>query len=646
MCWRPICSRKPGPSSSCSSRRRRRRTSMPRSRSSRIGPETSRRRRPSSSVCPRTARHGRRPATSQGCSSSASSRRRLSRPSATSPGCPERRRGCVLQAAALLSPLGRSALRRGLCGPAERGSGRGAGKAAQPALAALARRIRAGVAEPRRDHLPPALPLPASRRGPGAVRSRVPPHARSGEEPPCPGPPGRGALADAGGRGPPPASRGAAPSAEERARRCLRRPPRRPRPGGNPDQGRRLAGGLHAGPRAARRARAREGDAGGAVRRERAARLPDDPPPRDAAQGARVLAVRRRVLAGRDRVLPLHAQGRLPAEAGVISRWFASLALALAPAAGSAGAATPRPSPVEATFEQKEVERDAAADRKRDELIADLQSLIPRLPETDRSADLYFQLAELYWEKARFVSLQEVQVQDEAYARWAKDRKGAEPKIDTQRSDGYRKQALRLYQLVLERYPRYERRDEVSFVAAHNLYESGNKREAIARYGALIREYPRSRFVPDAHVQMGEHFFAENDLARARASFEKAAAFRLPKLYPFALYKLAWCDFNAGDYRGAIAKFQEVIAYSEGATRRDRVQLKAEALKDIVLAFARIDAVDAAIAYLTEKGGEHATDAMDRLAGTCFQEGKLEQSTRGYRLLQERTPEDLKAPGW
>jgi TolA-binding protein len=330
----------------------------------------------------------------------------------------------------------------------------------------------------------------------------------------------------------------------------------------------------------------------------------------------------------------------------VIARWFASLAIALAPAAGSAGAANPKPSPLEATLEQKEVERDAAADRKRDELIADLKTLIPRLPETDRSADLYFQLAELYWEKARFVSLQEVQAQDEAYARWAKDRKGAEPKIDTQRSDGYRKQALRLYQLVLERYPRYERRDEVLFVAAHNLYQSGSKREAIARYGVLVREYPRSRFVPDAHVQMGEHFFAENDLARARASFEKAAAFRLPKLYPFALYKLAWCDFNAGDYRAAIAKFQEVIAYSEGATRRDRVQLKAEALKDIVLAFARIDAVDAAIAYLTEKGGEHTTDAIDRLAGTCFEEGKLEQSIRVYRLLQERKPQDLKAPGW
>ncbi len=145
---------------------------------------------------------------------------------------------------------------------------------------------------------------------------------------------------------------------------------------------------------------------------------------------------------------------------------------------------------------------------------------------------------------------------------------------------------------------------------------------------------------------MGEHWFARNDLARARESFEKAAAFRLPKLYPFALYKLAWCDFNAGDYRGAIAKFQEVIAYAEGGTRRDRIQLKAEALKDIVLAYARIDVVDGAVAYLTEKGGEHAIEAIDRLAATDFDDGKFEQSIRVYRLLQQRAPGHLRAPAW
>jgi TolA-binding protein len=199
---------------------------------------------------------------------------------------------------------------------------------------------------------------------------------------------------------------------------------------------------------------------------------------------------------------------------------------------------------------------------------------------------------------------------------------------------------------VLDRYPAYERRDEVLFVAGHNLYESGNRDRGIAYYSALIAQYPKSRFVPDAWVQTGEHFFATNDLRRAREAFEKAASFHLPKLYAFALYKLAWCDYNAGAYGAAIAKFKEVIAYSEGEARGDRVQLRQEALKDIVLAYAHVDAIDGAVAYLAEKAGADSVEAIQRLAATYFDDGKFEQAIRVYRILQARAPRHAKAPAW
>src|SRR5437764_3447001 len=234
------------------------------------------------------------------------------------------------------------------------------------------------------------------------------------------------------------------------------------------------------------------------------------------------------------------------------------------------------PARFRAPTSEEEVQRDAAADRKRDELIQDLQTIIPKIPEGEKKADLYFQLAELWWEKARYISLQEVKDYDDAYGKWLEARQGEEPKINTRQSDAFRREALKLYQIILKNYPQYERKDEVLFVVAYNLYESGQKQEAIQNYNTLIKQYPASRFVPDAYVQMGEHFFQSNDLTRARAAFEKAASFRLPKLYPFALYKLAWCDYNAGEYQGSIDKFKDVIAYSEAQMSapgaRDRIQ--------------------------------------------------------------------------
>src|SRR5581483_11297407 len=291
--------------------------------------------------------------------------------------------------------------------------------------------------------------------------------------------------------------------------------------------------------------------------------------------------------------------------------------------------------------------REALADGKRDELIRDLEAILPRMAGSDRRADLEFQLAELWWEKARRAGQREIRQHDEAWTKWAEaGRKGEEPKADTRESEADRSRALEIYRRILEQYPRYERRDEVLFVFGHNLYESGRRQEGVAIYRTLVDQYPQSRFVPDAYVQMGEHYFASNDLPHARAAFEKAAAFRLPKLYPFAVYKLAWCDYNAGAYAAAIARFQEVISYSEGETRSDRVQLKNEALRDIVLAYARVDAVEGAIAYLSGKAGTGATDAVEKLASTYFEAGKFEQAIRVYRILQERAPDHERAPAW
>src|SRR5437868_10688714 len=80
--------------------------------------------------------------------------------------------------------------------------------------------------------------------------------------------------------------------------------------------------------------------------------------------------------------------------------------------------------------------------------------------------------------------------------------------------------------------------------------------------------------------------------------------------------------------------------------RADRVQLRQEALKDIVLAYARVDAVDDAVDYLADKGAGQGIDAIDRLAATYFDDGKFDQAIRVYRILEARAPHHPRAPSW
>lgn len=296
------------------------------------------------------------------------------------------------------------------------------------------------------------------------------------------------------------------------------------------------------------------------------------------------------------------------------------------------------------------------ADRKRDEAIEQLKAIIARIPPGPQKSDALFQLAELWIEKSKHYYFREMEahLQKKTEFLECEDEKGEgncgpEPQVNNHQSELYRSEALRLYEQILKDSPTYGRKDEVLFALATNLYEKGDKTNAIARYRDLVTQYPNSHFAGDAYVNMGEHYFNNNDLARAEAAYQKAleAGAHEPRIYNFALYKLAWCSFNAGDYEGALQKFQEVVVRSEAGRTKHEVELKSEALRDMVLTWSRLGEVYAAADYYRSvTSREQARRYVAMLANRYFGEKRSELAIQTFRLLIDEDPNDPKAPEW
>lgn len=301
-----------------------------------------------------------------------------------------------------------------------------------------------------------------------------------------------------------------------------------------------------------------------------------------------------------------------------------------------------------------ESKRTAEADRKRDEAIEQLKAIISRLPPGPQKSDALFQLAEFWIEKSKYYYFQEWAELDKKLVtyRECQDAKGEgacgeEPKVNNHQSELYRAEALRLYEQILKDSPTYMRKDEVLFALAVNLYEKGDKPGSIARYRDLVTQYPNSQFAGDAYVAMGEHYFAANELAKAEAAYEKAlqASVNEPRIYNFALYKLSWCAFNAGDYEGSLKRLQEVVTRSEAANTKNEVALKWEALRDMVLTWAQLGEVQKAnIYYKSVTSRERARDYMSRLAGKYFGDKRSDLAIDTYALLIDEEPNDPRAP--
>jgi tetratricopeptide (TPR) repeat protein len=293
--------------------------------------------------------------------------------------------------------------------------------------------------------------------------------------------------------------------------------------------------------------------------------------------------------------------------------------------------------------------KDALADKKRDEAIEGFKRLIPKIQDgTSRKADLLYRLSELYWEKSKYLYRLEMDrflKAEKAYdAAVARGEKVTAPKADHRDSERYRAETMSLYEDILRDYPQYELRDEVLFSQGYNLYELNRREEAVKRYEELIREFPKSQFVPDAYIQLGNHYFDNNKLMPARQNYEKARDTGVPKIYAYAIYKLAWCDYNSGDYEAGLKKLHEAVDYAE--TRGEELgDLKTEALNDLTVFYVQLDQPKEAIAYFKAKAPKKRQSRLiSKTAVGLADAGHFDSAIFMFRTLIDDEPMGPNAP--
>jgi TolA-binding protein len=325
---------------------------------------------------------------------------------------------------------------------------------------------------------------------------------------------------------------------------------------------------------------------------------------------------------------------------------------------------TTGPAKMELPSSENDMDFSAKADLKRNETIEKLKTLLADPKMRSRKGVLIFRLAEQFWQKSKFKYRIEFEEFDKAFNEWVDNgRQGKEPKLDnyTRESAAYKKQALANYKVVLTKYPDYPRLDEVLYIMAFNQYEAGKKKQARKNYSTLIRKFPDSEYVADAYLALGEHYFGTNKLIKATKAYKFAYKVgrkeNKPAVFMYALYKLAWCDFNAQEYENALKKFKAVVSESEkaenraraaasrGGGSRDAIRLKRESLNDMVLTYSQLGEVKEAYVYLGKKAGkERSYHLTDKLSQIYANQGKFQKQIETLRLLLKIDPDYPQAP--
>ena len=113
------------------------------------------------------------------------------------------------------------------------------------------------------------------------------------------------------------------------------------------------------------------------------------------------------------------------------------------------------------------------------------------------------------------------------------------------------------------KFRKYERMDEVLFRLAYLLTSVKKEDQAREFFHRLIKDYPNSKYIPDAYLSFAEFYFDKGEMDNALKFYEKVEQFPKSSVYPYAVYKKGWCYVNLGDYKTALETFVGVVRMTQ-----------------------------------------------------------------------------------
>jgi TolA-binding protein len=287
-----------------------------------------------------------------------------------------------------------------------------------------------------------------------------------------------------------------------------------------------------------------------------------------------------------------------------------------------------------------------------DAQIAKMRRLLAVTSEDDpQKADFWFRIAELYAEKQRYYSFQARALDQKIFEAppAQKPPMQSQQKIHEQNEQKWLLEAVKAY-IAATKYRKYERMDEVLFKLAYLLTSVKKEDQAREFFHRLIKDYPNSKYIPDAYLSFAEFFFNKGEMDNALRFYEKVEQFPKSSVYPYAVYKKGWCFVNLGDFKTALETFVGVVRMTqEGKINVNRLQkqaLEKEAKKDIVKAYAHVGGPDKAWEFFQRVGGDFAPKMMEALAELYWEQGKFGDSTRVYRKVIANNMESPRICEW
>ena len=208
-------------------------------------------------------------------------------------------------------------------------------------------------------------------------------------------------------------------------------------------------------------------------------------------------------------------------------------------------------------------------------------------------------------------------------------------------------EAIKLYRQLLEKYPLYDRNDQVMYQLSRAYEETGQIDEAVGVLRELVAKYPNSRHLDESYFRLGEYYFTRKKYLDAEEAYGKVIDIGVASsFYELALYKRGWSLFKQDMYEMALDDYTAMLDYkvSHGydfEQQGNKVERKhiEDTFRVISLSFSYLGGADSIVDYFSRKGArDYESLVYSHLGEYYLDKRRYQDAAKSYDAFVERNP--------
>jgi tetratricopeptide (TPR) repeat protein len=209
------------------------------------------------------------------------------------------------------------------------------------------------------------------------------------------------------------------------------------------------------------------------------------------------------------------------------------------------------------------------------------------------------------------------------------------------------REAIALYQKLLDKYPLYEGNDQVLYQMSRAYEELGQTEEAMVVMQRMVRDFPRSRYLNEVQFRRAEYFFTHKQYLDAEAVYKNIVDIGTSSpYYELALYKLGWTFYKQELYEEGLHRFIALLDHKvatgyDFAQTNDDLERKRvdDTFRVVSQSFSYLRGAGSVMDYF-EKYGKR--DYEDRVYGNLgefyFEKRRYSDAAAAYNAFVSRNP--------